>query len=237
MPDHGDGVLWSRIEATRLPGVALPQNPAGKGRVLHRPSPTPPGCLQRGAWRDGSELERKWEGGLGRSWGSALPGSGEDRFDDLAVDVGESVAAALELVGERFVVQPEKVENCRLQVVDVNAVTCHVVSKFIRFAVNHSAADTTAGHPDGKTAGMMIPTEAGAEFALAIVGPAELTAPHDESVFEHAALFEIQDKARAGLVRFFAKFGDGVGKASVVVPVLVIKLDETHAALGQPAGL
>ena len=47
---------------------------------------------------------------------------GEDGFDDLAVDVGEAVASALEFVGELFVVEAHLVEDGGMEIVDVDGV-------------------------------------------------------------------------------------------------------------------
>ena len=46
----------------------------------------------------------------------------EEAFDDLAVDVGEAVVAAGMAERQPFVVEPEQVEDRRVEVVDVDSV-------------------------------------------------------------------------------------------------------------------
>ncbi len=58
----------------------------------------------------------------------------------------------------------------------------------------------------------------------------------DERVVEQAALLEIGDQRGGGLVGLAALVADGAGQAAVVVPALVVELDEADAALGQAAG-
>ena len=51
---------------------------------------------------------------------------GNDVMDDMAVDVGEAVLAALELESETFMVNTQKVENGGLEIVDMNFVGRHL---------------------------------------------------------------------------------------------------------------
>jgi hypothetical protein len=64
----------------------------------------------------------------------------------------------------------------------------------------------------------------------------EFAGPDDEGVVENAALLQVGDQGHAGAVDFLGLQRDAVLDAAVVVPVLVVELDETHAALGQTAG-
>ena len=68
--------------------------------------------------------------------------------------------------------------------------------------------------------------------------PAELAAPDHDGRIEQSLRFQILDEGRARLIRFFAalfeRFAE-VDGATVVVPVGVIKLDESDAPFDQPA--
>ena len=66
--------------------------------------------------------------------------------------------------------------------------------------------------------------------ALRIRCAAELAAPDDERVVQHAALFEILDQGRGGLVHILSDHRQAVGQSDVMIPVAMIKLDKTHAA-------
>ena len=65
---------------------------------------------------------------------------GEEGFDDVAVDVGEAVVAALEAVGESGVVEAEEVEDGGLEVVDVDFVLSDAEAELVGLAVAVAAA-------------------------------------------------------------------------------------------------
>src|SRR5271169_4470549 len=111
-----------------------------------------------------------------------------------------------------------------------------VVAVLVRAAMHRPGFDAAARHPDGETAGMMVaPVIVLGEFALRIAGAAEFAAPDDEGVVEHAALLEVLDERGAGLVRFPRLDLYPGGQVIVLVPALVIKLNEPNATLGQAA--
>ena len=60
---------------------------------------------------------------------------GKNVFEHLAVDVCQAVVAALEFVGEPFVVDPEAVHDSCVQIVDVHRVLDDVVAEVVGFAV------------------------------------------------------------------------------------------------------
>src|SRR5207248_9155534 len=94
------------------------------------------------------------------------------------------------------------------------------------------ALNPATTQPDAETGVVMVATVA----SLAHGRSAEFAGPDDERVVEHPALLEVRDQRHAGQVNFLGFVRDAVLDAAVVVPVLVIKLDEAHAALGQTAG-
>ena len=59
----------------------------------------------------------------------ALAPSREQPVHDLAADVGEAVVAALEAERQLLVVEPEQVQQRRVQVVDVHRVLGDVVAR------------------------------------------------------------------------------------------------------------
>ena len=71
------------------------------------------------------------------------------------------------------------------------------------------------------------------ELALGIAGATKFAAPNHERIFEHPALFEVLDQGGAGLVGFARLGPDACREIAVLVPALMIKLDEAHTALGQ----
>ena len=73
------------------------------------------------------------------------------------------------------------------------------------------------------------------QLALAVGRAAELAAPDHERVVEQAALLQIGDQRGAGLVDVVALQREIRRQVVVLIPAAMVELDETHAALGQPA--
>ena len=90
-------------------------------------------------------------------------------------------------------------------------------------------ANAAAGEPDRHGLVVVIAAVAALRHRRA----AELAGPDDERVVEHAALLQIGDERHAGAVDLLRLEGDAFLHAAVMIPVLVIELDEAHAALGQ----
>src|SRR4029079_12785527 len=110
----------------------------------------------------------------------------------FAEHIGETILPSLKTVGEPFVIQTKSVKNGRLQVMNVHRIFNDVEREIVRFSVGDSWFDPATGHPDRKSATMMIaPVVVFGEATLAINGPTELPAPHDQSVIEQTTQFEI----------------------------------------------
>ena len=52
-----------------------------------------------------------------------------------AMDVGQSELPALKPVGQFFVINPEEMQECGLQVMDVNTIVGHVHRQFVGFTI------------------------------------------------------------------------------------------------------
>src|SRR5436189_139526 len=90
-----------------------------------------------------------------------------------------------------------------------------------------AAAPVLARHPARDAARMVVaPIVALRQLSLAVAGPAELAAPDDERIIQHPPLFQILHQRRARLVRLAALDLDGRREVAVLVPSLVIELDE-----------
>ena len=75
---------------------------------------------------------------------------------DLSVDVGQTEVAALVAVGHPFVVDAHLVQDCRVEIVDVDRVLGNVVAEVVGLTVNRAALDAGSGHPFCVTARVMI---------------------------------------------------------------------------------
>ena len=151
--------------------------------------------------------------------------------------IRQAELSSLEAIGEAFVVDAEAVQDGRLEVVDVDRVLLRVEAEVVGAAEGHAWLDAAAGHPDRESFAMVIASVFFAiGSALRVRGAAELAAPDDKRVVEHAALLQVLDQGSRGLVDVAGHLGQLVLQAAVVVPVAVIELDEAHAFLGESAG-
>ena len=119
----------------------------------------------------------------------------KDRLDNFAGYIGQPEAPALIFESQALVVDSQQAQQRGVEVMDVHGIFHDVVAKLASLAKNRSRLDAPACHPNGETTRMMIPAVVGAgQFALRIIGAAELAAPNDQRVVEQAALFEISDR-------------------------------------------
>ena len=63
-------------------------------------------------------------------------GSGQDRLDDLAVNVGQAEVAALEAVGQPCVIDAQEMQDRGVEVVDLDRVLDDVVGEVVGLAVH-----------------------------------------------------------------------------------------------------
>ena len=118
---------------------------------------------------------------------------------------GESHVETLEFIAQATVVDAQTVQDGGIQVVDVNGVFDDVVTKVVGLAIDHAGLDSAAGHPDGKTLRMMVAAIVfTGEITLAVDGPAKLSTPDNESIFEQAALLEVLNQCPTGLINILA---------------------------------
>ena len=131
----------------------------------------------------------------------------------------------------------QQVQHRRVEVADRQRVLDDVVAELVGLAVDLAAAGAAAGHPHREAARVVVAAVVVlGEPALAVDGAAELSAPDDERVVEHSALLEVLDQRVAGLVDVLALAGHTAVDVGVVVPVVVVDLDEADAAFDQAAG-
>jgi len=82
--------------------------------------------------------------------GGKVQSSGEQFGDDLGLshaEVGQAVIAAGVRVDESLVVQPQGVQQRRLQIDDADLVLGSLIAKIVGAAVNVALLEATAGQP------------------------------------------------------------------------------------------
>ena len=172
-----------------------------------------------------------------RDQGVSDHGLGKDVFDDVAVHISEAELAALELVGQGFVVDSELVKNGGVEVVDMDFFFGDVVGKVIGRAVSDARFDAAACCPERETTRVVVAAVVVAgKFSLAVRSSSEFAAPDDEGVVEEAAHFEVFDEGRGGLIGVLALTAKLFRQREVLVPAHVKELDEADVALGEASG-
>ena len=161
-------------------------------------------------------------------------GLGECLFDEFSVNVGKSELAALEAVGEAFVVDAEEMKDRCVEVVNVDGIFKDVVAIVVGFSNGDSFFYSCSSHPHAEALGMMITSVIFAsQFSLTVGGSPKLSTPDEESIFQHTALLEISEESGGWMIGVAALTFEGFGETTVMVPPLVEKLNEAHVTLGE----
>ena len=165
------------------------------------------------------------------------PSLAQEGLDDVTVNVGQSEWTTG--VGKRqaFMIDPEKVKDRRLDVVDMNRTFDGVESKFIRPSERLTGADSTSRHPHRKGLRMVVTPQLSTQRSARLDHgcSSEFAAPYNQGVFQHATLLEILDQGGTRLIRLFALVLDAVFHVAVVIPARVIELNKANAPLRQPS--
>src|SRR5690349_472335 len=76
--------------------------------------------------------------------------SSEDGIDHVAIDIRETIIAAVVTIREPRVVETHEVQDGGVQVVDVNFVLNSVPAEVVGRAMHHAAFHAAARHPHGE---------------------------------------------------------------------------------------
>ncbi len=80
----------------------------------------------------------------------------DDITNHTAVNVGQTVVAALVEIGQTRVVEPQQVQDGRVNVVNMHAVRHRLEAQFIGLAVAHAAFHAPASQPNGESVGVVV---------------------------------------------------------------------------------
>src|SRR5690606_30807832 len=152
--------------------------------------------------------------------GRVGPGAGlrDDLFDHAArLDAGHALIEPLEAEREPLVVDSQEVEDRRAQITDVDGVADDVVAEVVRLAVFEAPFHAASGEPHREASPVMVaPLLVLRELALRIDRTAELAAEDDQRIVEHAALLEVADERRGGLVDIVELEANPIRKIAVL---------------------
>ena len=130
----------------------------------------------------------------------------------------------------------EQVEDGCVHVVHVYGVFSGEGAEIVRRTVNGAWARAATGEPHRETSGVVIASDSFLFCDIVIVaggGSAELAAPDDEGVFEHAALGEVGEECVQGLVAGGSEFAMAFVVEVVGIPSVVKDLHESDAAFDE----
>src|SRR5262249_49458023 len=112
----------------------------------------------------------------------------DDFFNNIPRHVCQPEVAAVEEIGELFMVDAQNVKDGRVQVIDADPVRDSFMSQFICSPVKRSAFNAPASKPGCERMGIMI---AASSALLHQWQPAELPAPDHQRRLQHSPLFEV----------------------------------------------
>ena len=152
--------------------------------------------------------------------------------------IRQALVAALMEVCQCLVIQAHQVQDCRVQVVQMDAVLNRFEPELIGGTVRHPSSDSGTGQPHGEAVGIVISPRR--VLAFAEWHATELTAPDDQRFVQQPAFFKIRQQRSNRLIDF------GTMSAVVLLDALVrvpgffqmsaagIQLHEAHAAFDEP---
>ena len=78
-----------------------------------------------------------------------------------------------------------------IEIVKVHGLFDDVITELVGAAIHVAGFDAASSHPETEAAAMMVAAIAFFQSALAIDRSTKLTAPDNQSIFQHSALFQI----------------------------------------------
>jgi len=118
--------------------------------------------------------------------------SGDDVFDDFAVDVGQPHIPTPETKRLAGVVDAKQMKHRRVQIVHLAAVFDRTISKFVGCSVRETSANAAARHPDAKAEWIVIASVR----ALRKGRAAEFPGPNNERSRQQPSRLKILEQAR-----------------------------------------
>ena len=133
---------------------------------------------------------------------------------------------------QRLSIDSQDAQHGRVEVVDADRIFHRRIAQIVACPITESGFDSAAREHIGEGLDVVIASIA----ALRHGRPPELAAEHHQRVVQHAALLQIGDQRRGGPIHFLGLVLNAGFNVGMVIPIAVIKLNEAHAALGQPPG-
>src|SRR6516225_3255589 len=163
---------------------------------------------------------------------------------DPSVHVGQAEIAAGVAIGEALVIEAQEPEDSGVQIVNVDGMLDGTETEIVGGAMNLASLDAAAGQPHAETIVIVVAAIDAAGIGarsrqLHRRSSAKLAAPDQQRIVQHAALFQVFQKASDGLIAFPGQTAMLRFQIIVAVPGLagaVPDLDEANAFFQEPAG-
>ena len=85
----------------------------------------------------------------------------------MPMDISQSIVTTLVTIGELFVVNSEKMQDCRIKIVDVYRISDDIVAVIVGLTESDTTLYTSTSKQDSEAARMMVTSVIrGGEFAL-----------------------------------------------------------------------
>src|SRR5262249_33342325 len=143
-------------------------------------------------------------------------------------------------VSQSLMIEPEKPEDCRVEIIDVHSIDHCVVTDFVGLAVRYAPLHAPPREPESERVGIV--AAPGFLGLLRDRQAAELTTPDDQSAFEQSSLAEVRKQSGKGLVSLSGKLlvisldVDVSIPRELILHAAGVNLHEPNASLDQPPG-
>ena len=74
------------------------------------------------------------------------------------MDIGQAEVTALKLIGQALVIDAQKMQDCGIEIMNVDRIFNDVVAKIVRTAVGRAGVDSGPGHENGEAPTVMVAT-------------------------------------------------------------------------------
>ncbi len=154
--------------------------------------------------------------------------------DSRGIDSGQACIQSLKLCGEAFVIDSQEMEKGRMEIANVHSIGNDVVPPGAGFSERDAWFHAASRHPHAEASGMMVTAVIGCcQLALRVIRAAKFATPDHQRVLEHAALLQILQECGGRLIGFTTLRLHAARNVAMVIPALMIELDELDSLFGK----
>src|SRR5690606_7371066 len=149
-------------------------------------------------------------------------------------DIGKSVSPAQMFEYKPLVIKPHQVQDGSVKVMNVDRIFDNIITKIVSFSIYDAGFYTASGHPEAEAPRVMVAAVVILlQLALRIVRSSEFTTPYHQCLIEKTALFQVGYQGGRSLIDILCLSSHFIGEITMLIPTLVVKLDEPHTVFGK----